>query len=331
MNTEELAFFNAQLGGMLRSGIPLEGAIRQLSGSMRRGLLRREMELLGADLAAGKPLGEALESRNVPAFYKQMIQLGAKGQDLPGALTQVADYYVRIHSLRTRLRGMLVYPALLLLASILLSGILATMAWLAYQEVGFLVEDWSMGQERLNHYLILFWMPPVAMLMLLVLGVFLFSMPSVRDWVRWKFPGVRDASLAQLGASLAALLRAGLTFQEAILFHHQLSASRRLRDELGVWRKVMASGKGRFHEMLPPSSVVPQVFAWVVGNSGEDLAKGFQQAADLFQTRSDYRYEMFLYCVMPVSIIVLGLMILGQVVIMAKLMMQVMNLMMAPF
>src|SRR5688572_20306284 len=46
MNHEQLAFFNQQLAGMLKAGLPLEGSLRQISSSMRRGELRDEIELL---------------------------------------------------------------------------------------------------------------------------------------------------------------------------------------------------------------------------------------------------------------------------------------------
>ena len=56
MNYEEFAFANRQLAGMLQSGIPLEGGLRQLCREMRQGSLRAELQLLEADLAKGIPL-----------------------------------------------------------------------------------------------------------------------------------------------------------------------------------------------------------------------------------------------------------------------------------
>jgi type II secretory pathway component PulF len=37
MNYDEFAFFNQQLAAMLREGIPLEGALKQLCAGMRGG------------------------------------------------------------------------------------------------------------------------------------------------------------------------------------------------------------------------------------------------------------------------------------------------------
>jgi type II secretory pathway component PulF len=60
MNLDEFPFVNQQLAGMLKSGIPLEGALKQLCATMRRGALRGELEKLEADLTQGVPLAEAL-------------------------------------------------------------------------------------------------------------------------------------------------------------------------------------------------------------------------------------------------------------------------------
>jgi len=103
MNYDEFAFFNRQLASMLKDGIPLEGAIKQLCTDMRAGRLRQQLELLERDLAKGTPLNEAMAGRTFPQYYKKMVEVGVRANDLPGTLTLLADYYERANSLWTRL------------------------------------------------------------------------------------------------------------------------------------------------------------------------------------------------------------------------------------
>ena len=103
MSYDELAFFNQQLATMLREGIPLEGALKQLSVGMRAGPLRSELQQLEQDLTQGAPLAEALSRRTLPAFYVRMLQIGVRSNDLPGMLLMLADHYGRAHALWTRL------------------------------------------------------------------------------------------------------------------------------------------------------------------------------------------------------------------------------------
>src|SRR5258708_7865566 len=98
MNYDEFAFFNQQLAAMLRDGIPLEGALKQLCNGMRHGPLRDEIEKLGTDLARGTPLKEALGRRDLPQLYGRMVEIGARSNDLPGMLTMLADHYHRANA-----------------------------------------------------------------------------------------------------------------------------------------------------------------------------------------------------------------------------------------
>src|SRR5215203_246258 len=108
MNHERLAFFNQQLAGMLKAGLPLEGSLRQISSSMRRGKLRDEIGLLEAELAQGVPLEEALTRRQLPELYKVMLNTGVQSGDLPGVLTMAADHYTQTHANWLRLKGLMV-------------------------------------------------------------------------------------------------------------------------------------------------------------------------------------------------------------------------------
>ena len=128
MKTDEFAFFNQQLAAMLRDGIPLEGALKRLCADMRAGSLRDELQALETDLARGVPMAEALAPRQLPELYKRMIIVGVKGNDLPGALTMLADYFQRQNQVWTRLKSMMTYPLIVLLVALLISLVLAG-AW----------------------------------------------------------------------------------------------------------------------------------------------------------------------------------------------------------
>ena len=49
-----------------------------------------------------------------------------------------------------------------------------------------------------------------------------------------------------------------------------------------------------------------------VARGGEELAAGFQKAAELYRSRAAYRIELALYGALPISILILGQMVLWQ-------------------
>src|SRR5215216_1963905 len=126
MNLDEFAFVNQQLAGMLKAGIPLEGALRQTCATMRAGTLREELSHLETDLARGTPLSQALTGRKLPDFYGRMLEIGAQSHDLPRLLTLLADYYQKLHNTWIRLKGLIFYPVLVLLMSFAVSILIAS-------------------------------------------------------------------------------------------------------------------------------------------------------------------------------------------------------------
>src|ERR1043166_9018943 len=142
MNNDEFAFFNQQLAAMLRDGIPLEGALSQLCAGMRVGPLRAELQQLENDLARGTPLKEALTKRALPQFYSRMVEIGVRSNDLPGVLTLLADHYHRANALWTRLKGLMVYPALVIIVALGLTLLVSLM--LSRVETNFFGE-WPLG------------------------------------------------------------------------------------------------------------------------------------------------------------------------------------------
>ena len=60
MNTEELAFVNRQLAGMLKSGIPLEAGLKKMTESMSSGRLKDQVAQLGSRLEKGQSVEQAV-------------------------------------------------------------------------------------------------------------------------------------------------------------------------------------------------------------------------------------------------------------------------------
>jgi type IV pilus assembly protein PilC len=319
MNYDEFAFFNQQLAAMLREGIPLEGALKRLSIDMRAGPLRRELQELETDLARGTPLPEALSKRQLPDLYRRMLVIGIRSNDLPGVLTVLADHYQQANALWTRLKGLMVYPVILVAVSLGLTLVLSMVfgKFLAtfFDEVG------SPGLV-----IGMMWLPPIVLGCAIILGITAISIPSWRERLRWRLPAFREASLAQLASAMALMIKNGTTLPEALSMAESLESTTPARAALAQWRSAIEAGQGKPAQWHASAKPLPPLFLWLVQKSGEDLATGFQKAAEIYRGRASYRIELALYGALPVSILFLGQMVLWQVLPLCRSLVWMMNM-----
>ena len=311
MKNDEFAFLNQQLAAMVRDGIPLESALKRLCAEMRRGPLRTELEKLEADLAKGTPLREAVRDRKLPELYRQMVEIGAETNDLPGILTMLADYYQRRHVLATRLKGLMVYPAIVLFAALLLSCFLSLLLRSFTKETFMSAMFAWVGQKA--PVLFGIWMPPVVLALAVATLFVALAAPSVRRALRWKLPAFKEASLAQIAAAFAMMLKAGVPLNSALGLVEQLERGTPAALEIDRWRQRLAAGKGKFSDMTAGGRLFPPLFLWTVSQSHEDMAAGFERAAEIYRSRASYRSELLLYSALPCSVLALGAVIVSQI------------------
>jgi len=112
---------------------------------------------------------------------------------------------------------------------------------------------------------------------------------------------------------MSLMLKSGVPLGNALALVEQLEAGTPAGAEIGQWRQRLALGQGKFPEMASAGRAFPPLFVWMVGRSGEDLAAGFQRAAEIYQARASYRADLLLYSALPCSVLTLGLMIVTQI------------------
>lgn len=308
MNSSELTFFNHQLAGMLKAGVPLEGALKEVARTAGSPQVRNELELLEKDLAAGTSLRVALEERAFPELFKRVLQAGADSGDLPGLLLMLAGHYERVSALRSRLATFMVYPLILLACCVLLSaGFSLGLLWLG-REMGFFD---ALSEIRL---ILTVSLPPVVFLaLLLTLGGIAWSR-RCRLWLLWRLPVARDHSLALMASTTATLLKSGMALDQVWVMLAMLESGSAMEREVLRWRKAAANGSARFHQMAMGSGLVPPMFIWLVEQGGENLAEGFRRAADVYQQRSIQLGDVLLSAAMPFGLVAVSTLVVAQMV-----------------
>jgi type II secretory pathway component PulF len=312
VNNDEFAFLNRQLAGMLKSGIPLEPALRQSCASMRRGPLRSQLEALQADLSQGMPLDLALAQRKLPDFYKQMVRVGAKTNNLPAILTLLADYYQKAHILWTRLKTLMIYPLIVLVFCFGLSLLLLMASRPLAADFATALGPPFGGNSGSQTFFLGLITAPLLLGLCLVAVLAVLAVPRWRRCARWFLPGFKEAHLSRFASALALMLKTGTDLPTALALLREMERGTKMETELVRWENHLSQGRVKLADLAADSKVVPPLFFWLVAGQGEEFDLGLAQAAQMYYDRAVYRSEVFLQTVLPVSILVLGVLILSQ-------------------
>ena len=306
MKAEELAFFNQQLAGMLKSGLPLEGALAEVSRDLSKGSLKDEARKLEKALSQGTDLADGINQCAFPAIYKKLVELGARSGRLNEMLILLADHYHRTSLLWNRFRGLMVYPLIVLFTACCVSSFLAFSFSNVYQTVASGLGDFygpSSSMVDFKVYQTLIILSPLTFACLLLGALSILLIPRLREAAGWRFPGLREAHLAQTSAACSILIKSGLSLGDAITMMKVLEPYKTAQDDLARWGERLKSGEAQFSNIAKGSRAFPPLFIWLIASSGEAMAEGFEKAAVLYTRRAEFRSELFLSAAVPVCLL----------------------------
>ena len=124
LNARALSRFTVELSSLIGSGIALDEAFRVMAAS-DRGSVGRTASALLKDVLAGAQLSQAMRTRpkTFGEEYCAIVAAGEGAGALAPALAQIAGLLARRLELRSKISAALVYPAVLVLMSIVSVGV----------------------------------------------------------------------------------------------------------------------------------------------------------------------------------------------------------------
>ncbi len=112
--------FTVQLATLSGAGISIVKALTVLEGQMKPGPFKTVLTELVEDVAAGTPLSESMSKheRVFDRLYSEMVHAGEVGGVLDSVLTRLAIFREKAATIRAKVVGALVYPAVVVLVAL---------------------------------------------------------------------------------------------------------------------------------------------------------------------------------------------------------------------
>jgi len=324
LHVEDLTAFNIQLGNLVRSGLPLGEGLRSFVSDLGTGRLRTVMQEIIGDVEAGRSLDSAVSDRKhaFPSFYVSMIKAGVKSGRLDIVLKYATDSLALRQRLKNAVRESLIYPAMIVILSIIVLSIGGSLIFPAMQDV---YESLGYGHPALM-YLTPTWpgilwsgfMPVVGGIVIVaVLCVLLGKIP----WFARRFENAklrvpfygryyRSSLLSQFASTFGILLEAGVPTTEIAEAVRSVSPSPRFRDAVSGFLNKLQDGKPMSdafsaNAFFPATFILAGAGAEQSGSAGEAFIDVSEVYADMAEHYAHLFLRGFLTPVLGIIMIVI--------------------------
>jgi type II secretory pathway component PulF len=315
---------------MIQSGLTLKEAFEIGSNLFSRGQGESLIQGIHEDLRRGESFSKALDARDslFPPLYLGMIGVGEKLGRLDRILPSLLDWLEKDQALRNKIKGALLYPALVMI--LVFSGIATLLlVFLPYMEEMMLYAGDGGGRNLARAYssaraLVVFFVS-----MILVVPLFRLILTQIKkrhpplhlflDRIKLKIPWIRiflqTRDMLSLSFALAVLTECGVPLEEALLQGAWVMENHYLRESLIRVREKLLKGRTLSSLFHDESAFPPELANWTaLGERTGRIDRVFEQLRRCYQREMDLIISRILTLAEPVVILFLGL-VLGVIII----------------
>jgi type IV pilus assembly protein PilC len=323
---QEVSRFTRQLAAMTSAGLPLVQCLDILVAQTETKIFAQKIQQISSDIQVGSTLADALSKHPqiFNALYCNMVSAGEASGNLDGVLNRIAEYLEKAESLRRKIKGAMMYPMIVGIVAIVVSGLMLTFIIPTFAQMftdlgGVLPLPTRivMGlSDFLRHYIFLILLSGIG----LVLGYIFYNRTENGrfniDSIKLKIPVfgdlARKSAISRFSQTLSTLLTSGVTILEALSITAKTAGNKVL--EKGLFRTLeRISGGLSIAEPLKDTGVFPPMVIQMiaVGEKTGDLSGMLSKISEFYKEEVDAAVDALTSIIEPIMIIFLGVFVGG--------------------
>jgi len=335
VKTKVICQFARQLSTLQDAGLAILRSLRILEQQQKPGTLKKVLGYLSEDIEGGTTLSEAM-AKHPKVFNKlfvNMVAAGEVGGVLDIVLSRLADFMEKSERLKAKVKGAMVYPAVVMSAALLIvlglmmfiiptfaevlgdMGDGATLPWLTQKLLD--ISHWLLGRNGLNALMVVL-SPIVIMSFFKFIAQFRNGRYAI-DQMKLHLPVLKPitykVSVARWTRTLGTLISAGVPILEAINIARDTSGNEVYARMLQKVHNAIRQGD-TFANPLKQSRTVDSIVVNMidVGEETGDMDKMLEKIANNFDEEADVLVSSLMSLLEPIMILFLGGMV-GTIVV----------------
>lgn len=318
----EKILFSKNLGVMIGAGLPLTRALDALRQETRHNAFKAVIGDLIERVKQGSPLSENIKAhpKVFPELFPAMVAAGERSGKLEEALQVLTKQMQNDYELRRRVRGALMYPAVILVAmvgiGILMLTTIVPILISTFEEFNIKLPASTRAIIAVSNLFLLYgiWVAG-ALAATVVLLLRLAKKPAVRRvlqdlTLRAPLFGqlIRQVNVARAARTLSSLLLAGIQTLEALTVTSRVLSYLAYREAIERAREDIQKGKTissvfRAYPALFPSLLDEMV---AVGEETGKLSDMLEEVAEFYEAEVANATKNFSTIIEPLLMIVIG-------------------------
>jgi len=327
ISQKDVVNFSRQLSLMFKSKIPLVSALQSIGEQTKKSAFKEKILSISQEVEGGTPFSQALSShaKLFSPFYVSMVKSGEASGTLSESLTYLADHLEKEYYLSSKIKGAMIYPALIVVVVI---GVLVMMMYFVIPNMTKVLTETGQELPVLTKVVIGFsnffrswgWvlLPVVAGLFIGLLRYFKTDEgKKLKDKFLLKIPLIgpflRMIYLSRFAENLSTLITGGLPVVQALEITGDIVGNdvyqtiiSQIKDEVRRGQKI-SQVLTRFPNEFPPILIQMVTVGERTGTLGESLTN----VVDFYQKEIDRGIDNLLSILEPVLVIFLGGLVAG--------------------
>lgn len=328
----DIAIFTRQMATMMKAGVPLLTSFDIINEGFENPNMRKLVEELKQDVAAGNSFASALRKRPLyfDDLYCNLVDSGEQSGALETLLDRVATYKEKTEALKSKIKKAMNYPIAVIVVALIVSAILLIKVVPQFQSVfsGFGAElpAFTLMVVGLSELLQEWWL-----LVLLVLGGTLYALSQAhkrsekfRNWVDrllLKAPIVGKivymSSVARFSRTLATTFAAGVPLVDALDSVAGATGNVVFRTAVNKVKQDVSTGM-QLNFSMRSTGVFPSLALQMtaIGEESGALDEMLDKVATYYETEVDNMVDGLTALMEPMIMAVLGVLVGGLVIAM---------------
>lgn len=321
ITSKDKVTFSRQFATLIGAGLPLANSLKTVAEQTQNREMRTIVEEILASVESGKSLSESFEKypRVFDNVFIALIRAGESSGTLDEALNRIANQQEKDAAMLSKIRGAMVYPAIILVVII---AVLAFMMIMVVPEVRGLYEDMHKELPGLTKFLVWltdffanFWWLVLAVLVIIVWGIIQYKRTEggrrFFDNMKLHIPLFKDLFLrlymSRFARTTEMLLAVGVSMLDSIHIGMKAVNNVIIEEQLEKAAEEVKGGKS-LSEALEGKpyvlSLVPQMAN--IGEQSGKIDEMLGRAATVYETELDERIAAISTMIEPILMVVMA-------------------------